>query len=57
MYPELSDAIGWNSIQRRNIGLLYAYEQGADVIATVDDDNIPYDDWGQNLLVGQTVDL
>ena len=56
MYPELSDTIGWNSIQRRNIGLLYAYEQGADVIATVDDDNIPYDDWGQNLLVGQTVD-
>ena len=56
MYPELSDTIGWNSIQRRNIGLLYAYEQGADVIATVDDDNIPYDDWGKNLLVGQTVD-
>ena len=56
MYPELSDAIGWNSIQRRNIGLLYAYEQGADVIATVDDDNIPYDDWGQNLLVGKEVE-
>ena len=56
MYPELSDAIGWNSIQRRNIGLLYAYEHGADVVATVDDDNIPYDDWGQNLLVGKTIE-
>ena len=55
-WKELSDTIGWNSIQRRNIGLLYSYEQGADIIATVDDDNIPYDDWGQNLLVGQTVD-
>ena len=56
MYPELSDTIGWNSIQRRNIGLLYAYEQGADVVATVDDDNIPYDNWGQNLLVGKTIE-
>lgn len=56
LYPKLSDTIGWNSIQRRNIGLLYAYDQGADVIATVDDDNIPYDDWGKNLLIGQTVE-
>lgn len=43
---ELSDSIGWNSIQRRNMGFLFAYQQGADIIATVDDDNIPYSDWG-----------
>jgi hypothetical protein len=30
---------------------------GADVLATVDDDNIPYDNWGQNLYVGKTIDV
>ena len=50
----LSDAIGWNCIARRNFGLLWAYEiLGADVIALVDDDNIPYSHWGQNLMVGR----
>ncbi len=43
---ELSDAIGWNCIQRRNFGFIYAYEEGADIIATIDDDNIPLDNWG-----------
>ena len=38
--------------QRRNIGFIEAYNLGADVIATVDDDNIPYENWGQNLYVG-----
>ena len=57
LYKELSDTIGWKSIQRRNIGLIYAYDQGADIIATIDDDNIPYDEWGDNVLVGQTVEV
>lgn len=48
----LSDALGWNLVQRRNIGYLMAYDRGADVIATVDDDNIPYDFWGAEPLVG-----
>jgi len=56
-YPELSQIIGWNSIQRRNIGLLDAYLRGADIIATVDDDNIPYDKWGQNLLINQEIEI
>jgi hypothetical protein len=58
MYKELSDILGWNTIQRRNIGLLHAYNLGADVVATVDDDNIPYTNWGKNLMVGNgsTVD-
>ena len=25
---ELSDMIGWNSIQRRNFGFIYAYKEG-----------------------------
>jgi len=53
LYPELSEIIGWKSIQRRNIGFVYAYQQGADIIATVDDDNIPYDNWGDDILIGQ----
>ena len=52
-YKDLSDAIGWKCIQRRNIGLVDAYNRGADIIATVDDDNIPYDDWGKDVYVGQ----
>ena len=55
-YKELSDKIGWNSIQRRNVGFVYAYKTGADIVATVDDDNIPYDNWGKNILIGQEID-
>lgn len=57
LYPELSETIGWKSIQRRNIGFVYAYQNGADIVATVDDDNIPYDDWGTNILVGKEVEI
>jgi hypothetical protein len=57
LYPELSEIIGWRTIQRRNVGFVYAYRQGADVVATVDDDNIPYDNWGNNLYVGQEVEV
>lgn len=56
MCKELSDTIGWKSIQRRNMGFLFAYKQGADIVATVDDDNIPYDNWGKNVLVGQNIE-
>lgn len=38
-----SELIGWNSIQRRNIGFLEALKIGADVIVSVDDDNLPLD--------------
>ena len=48
---KLSDLIGWNCIQRRNFGILYAWKNGADVVAVVDDDNIPYKDWGKKLLI------
>jgi hypothetical protein len=48
---ELSDLIGWNCIQRRNFGLIAAYQMGAEIIATVDDDNIPYAHWGKNCRV------
>ena len=53
---ELSDAIGWNCVPRRNFGLLWAYDQGADIIAIVDDDNIPNKSWGKNLMLGKPVE-
>jgi hypothetical protein len=57
LYPELSATIGWKSIQRRNIGFVYAYDQGADIVATVDDDNIPYETWGDDLLVNKVIEM
>lgn len=56
IYPDLSNLIGWNSIQRRNIGFIEAYKLGADIIATVDDDNIPYDNWGEELLIKKEIE-
>jgi hypothetical protein len=53
MNSELSDLIGWNSIQRRNFGLLYAINSGADLICTVDDDNIPLDNWGKEIYINK----
>jgi hypothetical protein len=53
----LSEAIGWNCIQRRNFGLLWAKDLGADLVAVVDDDNIPLEEWGQDLLVGKDVEV
>jgi hypothetical protein len=57
MYPELSELIGWKTIQRRNIGFVYAYENGAEIVATVDDDNIPYETWGDNILIGKEIEV
>jgi len=40
-----SDAIGWNKSARRNIALLEAIKDNPDFILTIDDDNIPSDDY------------
>ncbi len=53
----LSDAIGWNRIQRRNFGLLFAHERQPDIIAVVDDDNIPEPGWGEELFIGREIDV
>jgi hypothetical protein len=47
LFPELSAIIGWNCIQRRNFAQLLAYALGADIVALVDDDNIPNEQWGK----------
>lgn len=54
---DLSEAIGWNCIQRRNFAMLWAKDMGADIIALVDDDNIPYNDWGKNLTIGKETEV
>jgi reversibly glycosylated polypeptide len=38
-YPDLWRHLPFHSIQRRNVGLLKAWEDGADVVITIDDDN------------------
>jgi len=53
---ELSDAIGWNCIQRRSFGLLWAHDMDTDIVAVVDDDNIPYEGWGEDLSIGKDVE-
>jgi hypothetical protein len=54
---QLSDAIGWNCIQRRNFGLVIANDMQADVVALIDDDNIPLAHWGHNIMVGKDVEV
>jgi hypothetical protein len=38
-FPKLWEHLKFDSIQRRNIGMLHAYEHGADTLITIDDDN------------------
>jgi hypothetical protein len=38
-FPALKDHLPWNCIQRRNVGILFAYEEGCETIITIDDDN------------------
>ena len=54
-WPKLSKLVGWNCVARRNFAILEAYERGADVIAVVDDDNIPLKNWGKNIFVNKSV--
>lgn len=56
-YSDLSDAIGWNTSCRRSIGFIVAYKQGCDLLAHVDDDNIPYDNWGKDIIVNKETEV
>jgi hypothetical protein len=38
-FPELDEYLPYNSVQRRNVGMLYAYELGCEILVAVDDDN------------------
>ena len=45
-WPRLSRLLPWDSYSRKNMGYVYALQNGYDVIAESDDDTVPYDDWG-----------
>lgn len=58
--PELAEFTPYNTVQRRNIGYLYAAEQGAEAIIAMDDDNWPLDEYdfaGEHGIVGSTLEL
>lgn len=57
LYPRLSKLLGWNTISRRNLGLLFAYQNGAEIVASIDDDNIPLPGWGENLAIEKKVSV
>lgn len=54
-WPRLSKLVGWNCIQRRNFAILEAYERGAKKIALIDDDNIPYSNWFNNINLNKKI--
>jgi hypothetical protein len=58
-FPELDAHLPYNSIQRRNIATLFAYEAGCDPIITIDDDNflIEGDFIGDHSLAGRRAEL
>ena len=44
-----------NCYQRINIGYLYALKNGAEIIASIDDDNIPLKHWGKDVKVNKII--
>ena len=54
-WPKLSKLVGWNCIQRRNFAILEAYDRGAEIIALIDDDNIPYKNWFEGILLDKRI--
>jgi hypothetical protein len=58
-FPELWAHLRFDSIQRRNVGILRAWENGADTIITIDDDNwiMNQDFVSLHGRVGQTVEM
>lgn len=55
--PRLHQLLGFNTVERKNFSILYCYLQGADIIALIDDDNIPLDNWGKEIFVNTKTPL
>ncbi len=58
-WPEFADFLPWNCIQRRNVGLLVAWEGEAEIVVTIDDDNfLEQDDYlGRHAHLGAEQEL
>ena len=49
LFPVIAEQIPLKHYCRKNIGYLYAIQNGADIIIDTDDDNLPYDNFAVNL--------
>lgn len=58
-YQKLKGFLPWNCIQRRQVAILKAYDQGSDIIVLIDDDNyIACEDYvGKHLNLGKNVSM
>jgi hypothetical protein len=56
-YRDLAALIPANHYSRKNLGYLYAMEQGAEVILETDDDNIPLEGFGRDISIDVTGDV
>lgn len=57
-YPDLVRLIGWNSVRLgRMVAFIEAYRRGADIIASIDDDCLPMENWGKNVYVGKPTEV
>jgi hypothetical protein len=48
-----SHALGWNCIERKNIGYLVALKERYDIIGSLDDDNFPTKGWFDTVSLGE----
>lgn len=56
-YRELVNLIGWNSVRLgRMVAFIEAYKLGADILASIDDDCIPDDNWGKDVVLGEEIE-
>ena len=44
-------------MEHRNYGFLWALDMGAEIVAVVDDDNVPLENWGEQIFVGGEVEV
>ena len=58
-YTKLKGFLPWNCIQRRQVAILKAYEQGSDIIVLIDDDNyIACEDYvGKHMSLGKVENM
>jgi hypothetical protein len=49
LFPKLSQLLPYNHYARKNLGYLYAMQNGAECILETDDDNLPYGSFGNEL--------
>jgi len=57
-YSDLCELIGPDSVRRgRMIAFIEAHKSGANIVASIDDDNYPMADWGKDVSVGSPVEV